>query len=95
MSMVLVDGIVSLLHTLTSDSSLTYLIQRDDLDLFNFAHMGSFAPRFHDNRSEANPAVIDQLWITSPFMQSHAPPCHHANGSMVLLFVLERVIREN
>ncbi len=76
MSMVLVDGIVSLQHTLTCDSSLANLIQRDNLDLFNSAHMGSFAPRFHDNHSEANPAVIDQLWITSQFAQSHAPPGH-------------------
>ena len=37
-------------HTLICVSSLANLIQLHNLDLFNSAHMGSFAPRFHHNR---------------------------------------------
>jgi len=31
------------------------LIQLDNLDLFNSAHMGSVAPRFHHNRFRVEP----------------------------------------
>ena len=53
-------GIVSLRRTLTCASSLANLIQRDNPDLFNSAHMGSFTPRLHDNCSEANLVVMDR-----------------------------------
>ncbi len=63
MSMAVVDDLLRLSPCdtrFTCVSILANLIRRSNLDLLNSAQMGSFAPRFHDNRSEANRVIIDR-----------------------------------
>ncbi len=97
MSMAVVDDLMRLSPCdtrFTCVSILANLIRRSNLDLLNSAHMGSFAPRFHDNRFEANLVVMDPSCITSPVVQRHALLRHHPQHERLSQRLPDRYVKQ-
>jgi len=97
MSIAVVDdlmGVSSCDTRFTCVSILAHLIRRNSLDLLNSAHMGSLAPRFHDNRFETNLVVMDRSCITSPVVQRYAPLQHHPQHERLSQRLPDRYVKQ-